>query len=90
MRKLEDGEMICSKCNGEGEVLPQNSHFGVEFCDKCHGDGIVDWVDNIMGKPIPVIEFDIEEINFQTTPDMTDHSYRVGNKLFETTKKGVK
>ena len=47
--KLEEGEMICDKCEGTGTAK------GEEWisCSKCLGSGKVDWIENIMGKKIP-------------------------------------
>jgi len=48
---LDPGEMICNKCNGTGWLTGKNEW---EYtCDKCRGDGKVDWISNIMGKPVP-------------------------------------
>ena len=38
------GKVICSKCNGKGEV-------GKEWlCSKCQGEGKLDWIENVVGK----------------------------------------
>jgi RecJ-like exonuclease len=47
--KLKSGEMICSKCHGEGEILHGKLELMDYVCPKCKGKGIVDWVENIMG-----------------------------------------
>ncbi len=44
---LEEGEYICSQCNGTGN-LSNTPIFGT--CPKCSGDGKVDWIENIVGK----------------------------------------
>ena len=59
---MKDGEIVCNKCLGEGEILPYGDHFGVEICPKCLGVGKLDWVENVVGKKI--VEFDIEEVDF--------------------------
>ena len=43
--KLEEGEVICKKCNGE-------EYIGKDFriCPKCNGLGKLDWITDIMGK----------------------------------------
>jgi len=50
--KLEEGEMICDKCNGTGTNLDQT--FGDDlrhsWCNKCHGRRKVDWITNIIGE----------------------------------------
>ncbi len=52
--KLEEGEVICSKCEGEGWVkkdaaFPSLPGFSPR-CSKCNGQGKLDWVSNIMGE----------------------------------------
>jgi len=42
---LEEGEMICDKCEGSG-----TSWIYTTPCSKCQGQGKVDWVENIVGK----------------------------------------
>ena len=48
--ELKPGEMICSKCHGEGEILHGKVEVMDHLCPKCKGKGIVDWVENIMGR----------------------------------------
>ena len=43
--ELNEGEMVCSKCNGEGEIPGHRR----KFCPKCKGKGKLDWIENIMG-----------------------------------------
>lgn len=49
---LEEGEMICDKCEGEGVLI--FSKIDISYadvtCDKCAGTGKVDWVENVVGK----------------------------------------
>ncbi len=50
--KLEEGEMICNKCDGGGSfpkkfASVKDPHF--LNCPKCQGKGIVDWIENIVG-----------------------------------------
>jgi hypothetical protein len=59
---VKDGEVVCNKCLGEGEILLRGDHFGVELCPKCLGVGKLDWIENVVGKKI--VEFDIEPIDF--------------------------
>ncbi len=44
---LEEGEIICSKCNGKRNY-PFNNDV-VIWCSKCQGTGKLDWVSNAMG-----------------------------------------
>jgi hypothetical protein len=48
---LDGDHTICNKCDGTG-IDPSNMIFKT-ICDKCWGDGILDWIDNIMGKDCP-------------------------------------
>lgn len=52
----KEGEAICRKCLGVGEILPKEEHFGVQNCPKCQGRGIVDWVEQVVGKPILITD----------------------------------
>lgn len=50
---LNEGEMICDKCEGTGEDSSQSAssvYSFTRFCKKCLGTGKVDWVENAMGK----------------------------------------
>ena len=44
--ELEEGEVICSKCNGNKYIAGVNH--GIGTCGKCLGKGKVDWVTNAM------------------------------------------
>ena len=46
---LNEGEIICDRCNGEGSV-DGGVYLFHKICSKCRGSGKVDWVDNILGK----------------------------------------
>jgi DnaJ-class molecular chaperone len=52
----------CNKCNGEGEVLRRDDHFGVDRCPKCLGTGMLDWIENVVGKA--PITFEIDDLEF--------------------------
>lgn len=53
---LNDGELLCNKCNGTGlkphdqNLCYENSVEAVPFCTKCNGSGKVDWITNAMGE----------------------------------------
>jgi len=53
---LEEGEMICDKCEGTGIMIRVRKPVGEistgTICRKCHGTGKVDWIENIMGKKV--------------------------------------
>ena len=48
---LDEGELICSKCEGRGYV-PKEVKFDEiqQVCPKCDGEGKIDWVTNAMQK----------------------------------------
>jgi len=50
--KLESGEVICDKCNGE--IFVDNDN-GIDICSKCLGSGKLDWIEKIVGKKPPLI-----------------------------------
>jgi hypothetical protein len=53
---LNEGEMICDKCEGTGkESNTSASTLYSRFCKKCLGSGKVDWVDNAMGGKKPTV-----------------------------------
>ena len=49
--KLEDGEIICSKCNGNCFLFGRTIDEMAITCPKCQGSGKVDWITNAMGTP---------------------------------------
>ena len=53
-KDLNEGEVICNKCEGGGSWPPKfldiTSPSWVR-CPKCHGDGKLDWIYNATGKP---------------------------------------
>jgi len=54
---LEEGEVICSLCDGTGVTFITNDYWMEgEYevpCYQCDGEGKTDWVTNIMGVPEP-------------------------------------
>jgi len=50
---LEEGEVLCNKCHGEGVVwrVTKKTILGSETgeCEKCLGYGKLDWLENMMG-----------------------------------------
>ena len=50
---LEEGEVICSKCEGVGfvdKIESDDTSIYKNVCPKCHGTGKLDWIENIRGK----------------------------------------
>ena len=60
--ELEEGELICSDCNGWGVVhreegvgewpydKPYYRNKWIKNCEKCKETGKVDWIENVVGK----------------------------------------
>ncbi len=50
--KLEEGEYICSECEGRGSIPSKlRPNILAAMCKKCQGAGKLDWIENIVGKP---------------------------------------
>ena len=80
---MRKDQVVCKKCNGEGAIHGATLQEISFTCPKCDGVGILDWIENIMGKPSK-----FEMIN--ADPDDAVDLYYEGNKLYETTKTGIK
>ncbi|MCK5603329.1 hypothetical protein KAR91_15705 [Candidatus Pacearchaeota archaeon] len=79
---LSEGEVICNKCLGAGEILRGDIQYMDEICSKCWGTGKIDWIENVMGKqPVSLLNGD---------PDGAVDLYYHGNKIIETTKDGIR
>ena len=61
MIRLKDGEIICDKCDGQGDLglnyktMEENDiKFPIQLniieCNKCYGSGKLDWVEAVVGK----------------------------------------
>ena len=48
--KLEEGEVICSRCKGEGCTPFVDYQSAQNTCPKCWGEGKLDWISNAMGE----------------------------------------
>lgn len=58
--ELEDGEEVCSECQGYGMVMTSLAYKDHKMCVKCFGHGKFDWIEKAVGKKdiaIGVIEF---------------------------------
>lgn len=47
MNGLQEGEMICSECDARGHIKVDTN---LLLCPKCFGRGVVDWLENIVGR----------------------------------------
>jgi len=53
---LKDAMFICKECNGTGRIktyyddLVSAPPSILSRCKKCKGDGVLDWIENIVGK----------------------------------------
>jgi len=47
---LEEGEVICSRCDGRGCTPFVAIDQAQETCSKCNGEGKLDWISNAMSK----------------------------------------
>jgi hypothetical protein len=50
---LNEGEVLCNRCHGEGLIMKFNIKLKTTkemwTCKKCAGDGKLSWLDNMMG-----------------------------------------
>ena len=58
---LNEGEVICDKCDGTGDI----SGGGYVKCPKCKGKGKLDWVTNAMGYIKP-FEFSVSSTSISS------------------------
>jgi len=60
---LQDGEVVCSKCNGKRQIKTDKPPWWrlnfkeLEICSKCWGDGKLDWIENVIGKKKPYLGY---------------------------------
>ncbi len=47
---MKDGEVVCNKCHGTGQVISSYEYFPEKICPKCLSIGKLDWIENIVGK----------------------------------------
>ncbi len=45
---LEEGYIICKECNGDGYIKSDN--ILCDICERCQGEGVLDWIENVVGK----------------------------------------
>jgi len=55
--ELEEGEMVCDKCEGTGWM---NHHWADLPCEKCNGKGKLDWIENIVGVKVEKSKYEKE------------------------------
>ncbi len=77
--KLEDGEVICSRCEGRGNIKNEgNSYLHYTSCPKCHGEKKLDWISNAMGElPTPKYSHGNILIGYQAGHNITTGSNNV-------------
>jgi len=64
---LEEGEVMCSKCNGSGYTQDNSDFNRYNICNKCYGEGKLDWIDNILGKIVSTTAtFSVDTIDIST------------------------
>lgn len=92
--ELKDGEVICSKCKGEGAILhgdPQKADF---TCGKCDGTGVTDWITNAMARNFsfvrPGVYTQEVDVAMMINPCAEVDLYYEGTKILKTTKDGFK
>lgn len=50
---IGEGEEVCRKCRGKGEVILRTPNYVRHLCcDKCLGTGKIDWVEKAIGKRV--------------------------------------
>jgi RecJ-like exonuclease len=80
MKKLKEGEVICSDCDGHGSYrIRMRTH----ICSKCNGKGKMDWVSNVMGR-VKATHFFLNN-----PPDTGVYLYYKGTKVFKTSERGI-
>jgi len=48
--EINEGEVVCNKCKGSGELVPDLYTPYPRECDKCFGCGKLDWIEVVIGK----------------------------------------
>ncbi len=82
-KDLKEGEVICNKCSGTGEIHGRRRIDASLTCSKCWGVGKLDWIDNVMGRS------NFDQFPHGELDDAVDLYYQ-GNKLIEMTSDGIK
>jgi len=89
---LKEGQLICPKCDGGGSYPKKSAALEDPYflrCSKCQGIGIVDWIENVVGKP--AIMSGRSSSSFSSAdPNGQVSLYYKGTKLLETNSKGMK
>jgi DnaJ-class molecular chaperone len=78
-QKLEEGEVICSNCNGSGFSRYNDNFVGYDVCRKCDGEGKLNWIDNILGKinPTSSSSFSINTSTIASTEYKLKHNWQI-------------
>jgi len=81
---LQEYEVICNKCDGEGAIHSDDPQGASVTCPKCDGEGKVDWVSNAMEG---VLSFNKLHGTFTSINPCADINFQVeGKELLRITK----
>lgn len=72
--ELEEGEVICPRCNGTGYDPNQGTYWPKQYCKKCRGNKKIDWIENIVGVKEKEREHDdqIDIVNYMASVRLTE------------------
>lgn len=74
---LEEGEVICSKCNGGGYERDDSNFAKYDTCSRCLGEGKLDWIENIVGKVRETASFSVKSTWVSAKFPRLNHDYYV-------------
>jgi len=89
----KEGQLICPKCSGGGSYPKKSAALedpAFLRCSKCQGSGIVDWIENVVGKPAVMSGSASSSSMSVSDPDCEVSLYYNGLKSLETTRDGFK
>ena len=84
--KLEEGEVICSRCEGRGCSPFFSIQEAQETCPKCNGEGKLDWVSNAMVKENLFYEYKNDFIKFASECLKNDIDKNIMGLFYEKNK----
>jgi len=59
---MKEDQVVCNRCGGKGSLEVLYDDTLLRECPKCLGTGILDWIQNIIGKKY--IDIDVDPIDF--------------------------